>query len=530
MNSRYRDIPVIASIMIVGAAAPAAAIPIQANGESTPTSGDKIDTQTESGKRQFAQDQCKGQQPPEIPVDKIPDSRRLSEVVGVYECWQAKVDNDQFFHLNDLYGRWVVELVDDDGDVRDYNKERHSWVSRFFMGRSRGVVTSVRIRMRDPDIEFNLPLVAVDYSGQSKQGEAFVTSLTGSDMSLPDIRLSSNSSVTIEAVARVADEVDIQPTGLVLSAVRDSLAVAAPGGSLLTSINREQVQRVSSAYDAALSRLLSTSITESMSAGRLMSEWFPGASIFVAIYLPEKIRTSRWSSNEELAATIGRRRKLVYRISMTCPRLTVFDVMNACQKGSESRQPFSPDLRTLIRRTDAPTDPGHPGFDGFDYQSAVQLLNKRVSPYQVLNFRLGVGKTLRQYLSDQEGFLTLSKDLLTISADELRVTADFAKKDEASTATFPAESNASKAADRFCAAVFDRLYSAGLSRLDSQIGLWAVVTGVSDFAPYRSVFQRAPVCLDNLPGFGWRYFRAPEKRVDPAKGMTVTKSSSNEGP
>ncbi|GAA3251806.1 hypothetical protein GCM10020258_07970 [Sphingomonas yabuuchiae] len=56
----------------------------------------------------------------------------------------------------------------------------------------------------------------------------------------------------------------------------------------MTAINREQVQRVSSAYDVALSRLLSTSITETVSAGRLMSEWYPGASIVVIVYLPEK--------------------------------------------------------------------------------------------------------------------------------------------------------------------------------------------------------------------------------------------------
>ncbi|GAA3251813.1 hypothetical protein GCM10020258_07980 [Sphingomonas yabuuchiae] len=144
-------------------------------------------------------------------------------MIGVHECWQAKVDNRSFYHLNDLYGRWVVELVDDGGYVRDYKRERHSAFSRFFMGRSRGVVMSVRIRMRDPDIEFNVPLVAVDYNGRGRQGEAFVTTLTGSDMALPDVRLSVNSSVTIEATGRIADEVDIQPTGIVLSTLRDRL-------------------------------------------------------------------------------------------------------------------------------------------------------------------------------------------------------------------------------------------------------------------------------------------------------------------
>jgi hypothetical protein len=449
---------------------------------------------------------CSGADKGNVNVTNIPDGRRLSEVIGVCECWQAKVDNRNFYHLNDLYGRWVVELVDDGGFVRDYKRERHSALSRFFMGRSRGVVMSVRIRMRDPDIEFNVPLVAVDYNGRGRQGEAFVTTLTGSDMALPDVRLSANSSVTIEATGRVADEVDIQPTGIVLSTLRDSLAIAAPGGSLLTAINREQVQRVSSAYDVALSRLLSTSITETVSAGRLMSEWYPGASIIVIVYLPDKIRTSRWGRGDSAEHGADRRR-MVFRISMTCPRVSVFDVMNACQqgRGEKGRIPAVDNLKTLIYRTDFAKFHGRPGFQSDQYKYAVDQLAERVSPSQVLNFRLGVGKNIRQYLSEQEWFLALSKQLILIEDEKVKKAEVVFEGDKNAP---PAKSQANdtvRAADQFCAAIFDRLYAAGLSRLDSQIGLWAVTTGIGDLATYRSLFQQAPVCRDNLPGNAWTY-------------------------
>lgn len=459
---------------------------------------------------------------------QIPDSRRLSEVIGLHECWQADVDNENFYHLNDLYGRWVVELVDDHGYVRDYRRERHSPISRFFMGRSRGVVMSVRIRMRDPDIEFNLPLVAVDYNGRGRQGEAFVTTLAASDMAMPDFRLSSNSSVTIEATARIADEVDVQPTGVVLSTLRDTLAVAAPGGSLLTALNRDQVQRVSSAYDVALSRLLSTSVTETISAGRLMSEWYRGASIAVVVYLPEKVRTVLWTANNEPDSELASRpRRMIFRVSMTCPRLSVFDVMNACQKGFVDRDvqennklAAADNLQALIYRTDYKI-PGRPGFASIQYQQAATRMAERVSPNQVLNFRLGVGKTLRQYLTDQDWFINLSKTMIVVNDDA----APGKGKPNPKLAS----------ADQFCAAVSERLYAAGLSRLDAQIGLWAVATGMPDFAAARTVFQQAAVCRNALPGRGWSYLpserpgSARQVRVNQEQGMTTTESSSNEG-
>ena len=486
--------------------------------------------QEEQTKKPF---HCGGADEGDTTLTDIPDGRRLSEVIGVHECWRAKVENKNFYHLNDLYGRWVIELVDDGGYVRDYKRERHSALSRFFMGRSRGVVMSVRIRMRDPDIEFNVPLVAIDYNGRGRQGEAFVTTLTGSDMALPDVRLTANSSVTIDATGRVADEVDIQPTGIVLSTLRDTLAVAAPGGSLLTAINREQVQRVSSAYDVALSRLLSTSIVETVSAGRLMSEWYPGASIMVIVYLPEKIRTARWEAAGPLETRSGSNRRMVFRISMTCPRVSVFDVMNACQGGQEGKgkTPAADNMKALIYRTDFEGFHGRPGFQSEQYKYAVDRLAERVSPSQVLNFRLGVGKNVRQYLSEQDWFLALSKQLILVKDGEVRQAEQAFASDKNAPPSTSQTDDTVRAADQFCAAIFDRLYAAGLSRLDSQIGLWAVATGIGDLATYRSLFQQAPVCRDNLPGSAWTYLpNAGSSVADSSQdGMTTMESSSNEG-
>lgn len=455
------------------------------------------------------------------------ETRQLSEIVGVTSCWDAKVDNDKLFFLNDLYSRWVVEelpLGQGPELVRDYRAEKSSPIVRFFVGKSRGAVMIAKIKMRDPDVEFTVPLITVDYDGRSGQGQAFVTAMTMSEMGLPDFRISPNSSVSIEASARVTSDVDVQAAGVVLAAVRDALSIAAPGGSLLTSINRDQVQRVSSAYDSAVSKLLSTTISESSSSGRLISEWFPGASIIVSVDVPSAIKTLRRAPA----------RRLLFRISMACPRLSVFDPMTVCQTGKAEND--ARNMRLLINSpyyvagTDRQRNrTGRPGMMSEQYRLAVQDIGERVHAHQVLSFRLGVGKTLRQYLTEQEWFISLSKKMVspepetkavvdqaafseetkpnatlgqTAAADTPRGTKTMATSISAGAKKL---SEANRAADEFCEAVVDKLFAAGLSRLDSQIGLWAIVTGVPDFVASRNYFRNGPGCRAHLPGQSWSY-------------------------
>jgi len=433
------------------------------------------------------------------------ETRQLSALIGVHNCWQADLSNDKLYFLNDLYARWIVEempLTDSTSLVRDYKREKRNPVARFFVGKASGAIMSVKIHVRDPDIDFTVPLVAIDYNGRSGQGQAFVTTITNSDMGLPDFRLSPNSSVAIEATARLTDEVDVQAAGVVLAAVRDTLAIASPAGSLLTSLNRDQVQRVSTAYDSTFSKLLSTTISESTSVGRLMSEWYPGSSIIVSVNLPDNIKTISQTGN----------RRLIFKISLACPRLSVFDATTVCLSGVASND--GDNMRVLINSpykkggSGARQVTGRPGFASVPYSNAVAGLGERVNAHQVLNFRLGIGKTLRQYMTEQEWFIGLSKKM--VSPDEKTVAAaNQAVIEGGETELKPADRNlltpAKSAADEFCKAVVDRLFAAGLSRLDSQIGLWAIATGIPDFSTSRGFFQNASGCVEYLPGESWRY-------------------------
>lgn len=436
----------------------------------------------------------------------VDDGRQLSEIIAIHTCWKADTENGKHQYLNDLYGRWVVEQepsATSASMVRDYESEKRGAIARFFMGKSNGAVVTVKLKVRDPDVEFTVPLVAVNYHGRSGEGQAFVTNITTSDMALPDFRISPNTSVSIDASARTTDEVDVQAAGVVLAAVKDSLSIAAPAGSLLTSVNREQVQRVATAYDSALSKLLSTTISESLSAGRVLSEWYPGASFLVAVEVPKSIRTKNDQRGKD---KIAEQRTMYFRIRMACPRLSVFDTVSACEIGT-------PNLRALINSPyrEPGNNPrqirGGPGFTGATYREIATDLAGRVNPNQVLAFRLGVGKTLRQFLAEQEWFLGLSKKMVDLP-EQQKAVADAAVGDgdrKGTTKQKETLRESTVAADEFCQAVVDKLFSAGLSHLDAQIGLWALATGVPDFAASRSVFQSAPRCLEQLPGKGWAF-------------------------
>ena len=420
------------------------------------------------------------------------DIRRLSSMIAVHHCWAADLTNDRQYFLNDLYSRWTIQEVGHERQdlARDYRAERISPLARLFVGKTRGIVMSVKLRMRDPDVEFTIPLIALDYSAKVGEAQSFVTSFTASEMGLPDFRMSPGTSVSVEANARLTHDVDVQSTGIVLGALRDTLTLVAPGGSLLTSVNREQVQRISGAYDTALSKLLSSSISESAIMGRLTSEWYPSSSFLVSIYVPEEVRTSGRAKN----ATPPRH--LWFRLSMACPRLSIYDTTNLC----------SPKLRPLMQNPyRAGAGEAVPGTGSLTYRKYVDGLGPRISANQVLAFRVGPNRTVRQYLTEQEWFISLSKKIVTptkTAKDAIKALDAEDLSDAMEERQLKILEPESAAAAEFCDAVVDKLYLAGLSRLDAKIGLWAVATGIPDFYASREIFQQSDGCRADLPSNG----------------------------
>jgi hypothetical protein len=477
------------------------------------------------------------------PFDYNQDVRILGNMIGVRECWPADVADRNQHYLNDLYTRWIVEEIGMHPSVslvRDYRAERHSPIERFFVGRTREATVTVKIRMRDPDVDFTIPLLSVDYDGRRGQGQSFTTLVSRSDMTLPSFRISPTTSASVETQARASNQIDMQATGIVLSALKDTLSIASPASSLLTSINREQVQRTANAYDTALSKLLSSSKAETMTTSRLLSEWQQGASFLVSVDVPNSIRTLKPN---------GEARRLWFRIKMACPRISAFDTLSVCELSDRNQ------VLTLISSPHSPANEerpdalGQPGTESGLYRHAVDRLRDRVSAHQVLSFVLGPGKTVRQFLTEQEWFISLSKEVLTADASVNRAAAAAASSstpdvgatgsgasaagasgsDPSTAPTGSGGSGASRPAraappavddsgsagvadhtlkaNELCEAIAEKLYSAGLSRLDANIGLWAAITGMPDFTNSRGIFQNAPSCREHLPRdtSAWRF-------------------------
>lgn len=472
------------------------------------------------------------------------DARSLSRFVGVFECWQADLDDGQQYYLNDLYTRWIVEELGANAMPRDYGAERRSPVERFFVGKTRGTTLSVKIRMRDPDVDFTIPLLSLNYDGRRGQGEAFTTLLSRSDMGLPDFRIAPTTSASIDANVRSSNEIDVQAAGIVLTTLRDALTIAAPGSSLLTSVNRDQVQRTATAYDTALSRLLSTTVAETTTTSRLLSEWQPRNAILVSVDLPDSIRTKAVAGRDPNLP-----RRLWFRISMACPRLSAFDTLNVCEITSPgSQQPVLLSSRHFEGTAERPYTKGEPGIRSRQYFDAVWYMHDRISPHQVLSFRLGIGKTLRQFLTEQEWFIGMSKALVTAGSKDNKAAADVAAQSGGAAVqgavgaapTSSAESSSVPVATKdeglqvkiekaseLCEAISEKLYSAGLSRLDSNIGVWAAITGMPDFATSRGIFQSSPSCRDHLPISSlyspWRFADTPDPEAKAKAAASAAK-------
>ncbi|MGZ8286839.1 MAG: hypothetical protein ACXW27_16015 [Allosphingosinicella sp.] len=478
------------------------------------------------------------------PRDFAADARRLSHFVGIHECWQADLADGRQYYLNDLYTRWIVEEVGATAAAmpRDYRAERRSPIARFFVGKTRGTTLSVKIRMRDPDVDFTIPILSLNYDGRRGQGEAFTTLLSRSDMGLPDFRITPTTSASIDASVRSSNEIDVQAAGIVLSTLRDALTIASPGSSLLTSINRDQVQRTSTAYDTALSRLLSTTVAETATTGRLLSEWQPGNAILVSVDIPNSIRT------EGTDPTLPRR--LWFKISMACPRLSAFDTLNVCEiTAPESNQPLLLSSRHFEAAGDNPYRKGEPGIRSSEYFNAVWYMHDRISPHQVLSFRVANGKTLRQFLTEQEWFIAMSKALVTAGSEDSSAAAAVAAESGGAAvpvdpAAAPRASEPSRnisvdpkddklrtkieKASELCEAISEKFYSAGLSRLDANIGVWAAITGMPDFATSRGIFQSSPACREHLPIASsyspWRFEDTPDPETKAAGAPAATRA------
>lgn len=425
------------------------------------------------------------------------DNRSATGMVGLSACWEADPANASYRVLNDLYAHWIIQRIDNNQFAREYRRESLPAPLRLFFGRDRSFVSSIRIDMHDPDLPIVIPLVNFGYQGKVGKGENWSTDIVSDDQSQPYFRVGPSTSATITVSAKSTNNVEVRATAAILDTLKSFSAIVSPGGSLITTLNREPLSKASNAVDSALSSIWSQVRDERQISGRQLSEWYEGAGILIDVEIPSFVKTKANGSNNAAANPDGYTRR-VYVLKLSCPRYSIFDPALACANVDAALQPTQPSQ--------------DPGYASDAFARGVLPLRKRVSAQQIVNYPLAQGKSLAQFLSDHAWY---TQFLRMVDENQTPInTAPTAPPPSDDPAALPpaaaptsttgetgksARARSENDYGSICSQIVDALYGAGLSSFDSRLGLWATVTGSSDFVGISQNFQKVAQCRDLLP-------------------------------
>lgn len=437
-----------------------------------------------------------------------PEIRNGTGMVGVFPCWKADEDNDAFNELSDFYAHWSVrELPIQPPAPRAYERESRSAFVRLFVGREWSMVGSLRIDLHDPDTTFVVPLATFSYRGLSGKGQTWSTNLVSDDQTLDFFRIGPTTSAKITVSAAATTTLQVQAASTVLNVLSDLASIASPGGALVTALNRDALQQTSRTLDNALSSIWGQNTEESHATARQLSEWYPGARFIIQLTLPKYVRGERSTT----PAPDGKEPRLTrwYELTLSCPRRSIFISFVECKDRSPAAA-----------------------------AKVLATLSRRVTAQQVLSLKVQNGVTLQQFASNHDWYARFlragdneagnqpqSLETQALAAPNADSDTKRALVDVVATPTPPPVSAGASAApaapqappakakgkdavlsirsdsdySAFCSSIVNSLYNIGLSRLDAQIGLWAIVTGSSDFVGIEPKFQSNDRCTALLP-------------------------------
>lgn len=483
----------------------------------------------------------------EIVEDNVIEPRDATDMVGMFPCWEADEDNEQSRDLNGFYAHWSIRQIRGPTTrPRGYPLEARSKILRLFVGRDLSVLSSLRIEMRDPDTTIVVPLAHFGYQGRAGKPELWTTELVGDNQSSTFFRIEPNTTANIVLKADSTNAVEVKAAGTVLDALTRIASIANAGTGLLTTLNKDSIQQTSRALDNALSSIWSNSQGEEQASGRMLSEWYPGARYILKVSFPGWVRPS---SYDRTKLKSDQRFVRWYELTLSCPRYSIFNSDQACGSQSETEQ-----------NGRAAADSG--------ITSALAKLKTRIAPEQVINFRLSSGKKLQEHLASFDWYGRFLRLAGSPTSQKVPV-----KKEPALQAQLLSENGGTGAGGgdapapgappppatdpqtptttekpvtaesirtrgdqdyaALCNSIVNELYAVGLSRLDAQIGLWAVISGSSDFVGTVVDFQTNTTCRHQLPAAGtsgiWWFISSNEADTPPGSGADVAGSSGKSG-
>lgn len=305
------------------------------------------------------------------------------------------------------------------GVDRNYDAERRNAIARFFVGKtlSANLTFRVDISGERPAFSSVVPVVAMSHISNSETGEAWSTDIYGQSVNkLVRIRAGSKISVGVElARSKSADSQIIQSA---LNVAREATKVIAPESDLLTTFTKNSADKEAKIWDSALGKLFSQSLSEKVLSDSLLHEFLPDTPIVsVQLRLPRNLDSNGLNDAMEIGS---------WDVSLDCPTRSLFIPARRVASGNSQA------VTCQVQVKDIPAD-------------------FKLSPERVLGYPLSDNTTIYSYLLASPEFNTRLQDVAAATSQ-----------------TLPAE------AKKMCSAILGAGEGLGLTRIDSNLLLWAV--------------------------------------------------------
>lgn len=340
------------------------------------------------------------------------------------------------------------------GQVAALAYKPRNWLSRAIVGKEFNYVLTARLRVPDT-MEFTVPLAIIGHQSNS-DGETWLRELSVERRDFPLFlvkRDGRTSSPSVSAEVKGSNTYASRGAAAGVSALARLTQLTGANPAVVTQLTKESAKTAAAQVDAALSRLLTTSVTERTNSDRPLRHWPPQSSttssgLQIVLKVPED---EEW--DEKSPKEVGR-----WTITFDAPRPSIFSDWSVCRKSSEKP-----------RCSDSVGE-------------ARKMVAKEVRPSEILNFDLVNGAqklgTIRAYLVQQEWFTTA----ITAFANP-NVGAD--------------------TVNLFCRRVVNEISGLDLSEFDAKLVLWATYTAMP--VTFPSSFSSARDCaaaMNEVAGAG----------------------------
>ena len=322
---------------------------------------------------------------------------------------------------DDTYTRVRVSSDSSGNTPRNYADERRSAFSRLFVGKtiSANLTFKVGVLGGRPAYSATIPVVAMSHASSKDAGEQWSTDVYGQSINkLVRVRSGSRIVLSVELARSVSSDSRVVQSAL--NVAREATKAIAPQSDLLTTFTKSSVDKEAQIWDSALSKLFGVSISEQVLSDSLLSEVVPDTSIAsVNLLLPKNISDFGMDN----ALQVGE-----WRVSLDCPTRSLFIPQNIVEV----------------------TDNGKPKLE-CQPQPTDSLIGFKLSPERVLGYPISENATIYSYLLSSTGFSDHLQNVAASSGQEV-----------------------TREAQKMCSAILSVGEELGLTRVDSNLLVWAV--------------------------------------------------------